>query len=81
MVKDEVFKSCFWIVFPGYLHKGGQIILTKDDKQQIMPKLLFKWCMKAPIKLQNHAVSNTKAVSILITLSCQALNRHDTQDH
>lgn len=80
-VKDEEFKSCFWKVFPGYLHKGGQMIFTKEDKQQMMPKLLFKWCMTTTIKLQNHAVLNTKAISILITLSCQASNRYNMPEH
>lgn len=32
--------------------------------------------MTASIKLQTHTVSNTNAISILITLSCQALKRH-----
>ena len=33
--------------------------------------------MTITIKLQNHGVLNTNDVSILITLSCQALNRHN----
>ena len=33
--------------------------------------------MTITIKLQNHGVSNTNDVSTLITLSCQALNRHN----
>lgn len=38
-----------------------------------MPKLSFKWYMTTTIKLQNHAVSNTKAISTWIILSCQTL--------
>lgn len=38
-----------------------------------MPNLSFKWYMTTTIKFQNHAVSNTKAISTLIILSCQAL--------
>lgn len=81
MDKDEATEKCFWKVFPGYLDKSGQMIFTKDDKQYAVPKLSFKWCMTITIKLQNHVVSNTKAISILITLSCQTLNIHNMPDH
>lgn len=57
------------------------MIFAKDSKQEMTPKLQFKWCMTTTIKHQNHAVSNTLAISILITLSCQALKRNNMLDH
>ena len=47
----------------------------------MMSKFSFKQCITITIKLQNHGVSNTNDASILITLSCQALNGHNMPDH
>lgn len=81
MVTDEAIENCFWKVFPGYLDKSGQMIVTKDDKQYMVPKFSFKGCITITIKLQNHAASNTNAISILITLNCQTLNIYNMTDH